>query len=87
MRLRGRTIGDSIVRCRSCGELATHTVRETRYVRGWGQLLDRRFDPAISRTASCATCGLTYPVRATDRTADALAHREQTGATEARSWA
>lgn len=54
------------VRCLRCRRLATLTVVEHRYVRRWSELLDRRFDPAVSHTASCAACGSTYPVRRSD---------------------
>ena len=84
--LRGRLIGSSVAGCRGCGQRALQTVHETRYVREWTELLARRFDPAISRTSTCQACGLTYPIRATDRTGEAAARRGTGAHTAGRDW-
>lgn len=73
--------------CRRCGLQAELTVRETRYVRGWRDLLSRDFDAAATRTATCASCLTTYPVRSTDRTAVGAARRRDMGdEPSARDW-
>lgn len=64
--VRVRELGTSIARCAHCRELATLSLRETRYARRWNELLSPGFDPSPLRTASCARCGTTYPVRSTD---------------------
>ncbi len=87
-RLRARVVGSGVARCRRCDELATLTVHESRYVRSWTQLLNRTFDAAVSRTASCSACGRTYPIRSTDRTPEKAGRRQSSGGAHAagRDW-
>ena len=87
--MRDRQLGSALGRCLRCGEIATLTVVEHRYVRRWTELFDTRFDAAASRTASCSACASTYPVRRTDLSAVPAAARQRRDALDvpqAREW-
>jgi len=74
--LRFREISRALADCRSCRQVAVITVNESRYVATWSERLSGRVDPQATRTATCSTCGVTYPVRSTDRTAAPAAGRD-----------
>lgn len=71
-----RELGTSVARCVRCREISSLTLRETRYARRWTEILRTDFDPAPLRSASCAGCGQTYPVRREDQVATAAARRD-----------
>ena len=84
-----RELGSCSARCVRCGDVATLTIREFRYSRGWTELLRPRFDAAVSRSATCSSCATTYPVRSTDRTAGgagARGRRDEAQVPGARDW-
>jgi hypothetical protein len=74
-RLRERDLGASRGICACCHREAELRLRDSRFTRTFGDLLDRHFDQHVQRTATCGGCGSTYPVRATDRTPDRAATR------------
>jgi hypothetical protein len=61
--LRTRELGSHRARCACCGADAVLLVVESRLHR---VMPIGRFDPQVSRTASCSACRQTYPIRATD---------------------
>jgi hypothetical protein len=65
-KLSTRVIGISIGTCAACGESAPLKLVETRRRRRLRRLLDRHFDDAALRTATCHHCFSTYPVRLND---------------------
>lgn len=83
-----REISSGPARCRRCRAISVITVRETRYVRSWGSMLDRDFDPSPVRTAHCPACGVTYPIRSADGSAAAAtSRRDEVDLPRSREWA
>ncbi len=74
--LRFREVGRYVVPCGACAQTAVLTVTESRYARGLRHRLDPRFDAQVTRTATCAACASTYPIRATDDSPSNAARRE-----------
>ena len=70
-------LGTSVARCVRCRQISALTLRETRYARRWTELLSTGFDAAPARSASCAGCGQTYPVRSTDVSVVPAARRDE----------
>lgn len=66
--LRVRDLGSHHATCASCRAPAVLRMVETRNSRRGAEWLDRHFDAQPYRAVTCSECGMTYPVRSTDRT-------------------
>jgi hypothetical protein len=88
-KLRETDLGVSRGECANCHAYTELRLKDSRFVRTASDLLKRRFDAHPQRTATCAACGATYPIRQRDRTAMPAAHRGESPRTSregGRDW-
>jgi hypothetical protein len=71
--LRTRELATHEAVCACCKQSATLRITETRLHR---IVPIGRFDPQVSRTATCSACCETYPIRSTDVRPNAAAARD-----------
>jgi hypothetical protein len=88
-RMRETDLGVSRGECACCHAYAELRLTDSRFVKTTRDLLRRHFDAHVQRTASCASCGSTYPLRQSDRNPMPAAHRGESPRTSregGRDW-
>lgn len=84
-RVKNRVLSASVSTCPGCGQRAPQRLVETAVTPGMSRLVSRGGYAPVTRAATCAACGDTYPVRADDISPAAAAERVRTPS--GREWA
>ena len=77
-RLKYRELGSVLGVCACCYADVDLRLTESKLVRTWRDQFDRSFVSQVQRTASCSSCGSTYPLRSSDLTPVPAAKRTKT---------